>query len=98
MNDYCIICGGHNDCTHHLLFGNSIRKLADEDGIYIPMCNGCHNMAVKATDRIHGNSMAEKLSKMLGQALWEKRAIVDKGIGENEARTQFMGRYGRSYL
>jgi hypothetical protein len=43
----------------------------------------------KATERIHENPMAEKLSKMLGQAIWEKH---------NGDREAFRKRYGKSYL
>ena len=40
-------------------------------------------------ERIHGNAMAEKLSKMLGQAMYEIK------IGTRE---EFRQRYGKSYL
>jgi hypothetical protein len=87
--DICIFCGAPAECEHHLLFGTSSRNLAEQDGIKVPCCNKCHNMAVKAVDRIHGNPMAEKLSKMLGQAIWEVN------YGDREA---FRRRYGKSYL
>lgn len=87
--DICIFCGAPAECEHHLLSGNGIRPLAEADGIKVPLCNNCHNLANKATDRIHGNVMAEKLSKMLGQAIWESR------YGDREA---FRKRYGKSYL
>lgn len=62
--------------------------MADEDGLVIPMCHKHHNMGA-LTERIHDNPMAEKLSKMLGQAIWESR------YGDREA---FRKRYGKSYL
>ena len=93
----CSFCGRYTKTRHHLIFGTSSRRLADEDGIIIPLCDDCHNMAVKPADRIHGNPTAEKLSKMLGQALWEKKA-VGAGKSESEAREAFMNRYGRSWL
>lgn len=97
--DICFTCGKPAECSHHLLFGNSIRRLADEDGIYLSMCNQCHNMAVDATSRIHGNVMAEKLSKMLGQALWEREYIANYiEDPQIEAREAFRKRYGRSWL
>ena len=40
-------------------------------------------------ERIHGNPMAEKFSKMLGQAIWEKHYGT---------REDFRKRYGKSYL
>ena len=97
--EICAMCGKPYECGHHLIFGTSARKLADEDGLILSMCNNCHNMAVDATERIHGNPMAEKLSKMLGQALWEREYISDylpeQQIGAREA---FRKRYGRSWL
>ena len=84
----CIFCGKPAECEHHLLFGSGTRKLAEEDGLKVPSCNGCHNMG-ELSARIHGNPMAEKLSKMLGQAIYESK------IGSRE---EFRARYGRSYF
>jgi hypothetical protein len=91
VTDYttiCFFCGEPAECEHHLLFGKGIRELAEQDGLKVPACNKCHNMG-KNTERIHDNSMAEKLSKMLGQAIFENR------IGTRE---EFRARYGKSYL
>ena len=74
-NKYCIFCGKQTNTKHHLIFGVSLRKLADQDGLWVVCCDDCHNLATKPHDRIHGNSMAEKLSKMLGQALWEMNEV-----------------------
>lgn len=93
--EYCTFCGKPTNTKHHLIFGWSQRRLADEDKLYIYCCDNCHNMAVKPVDRIHGNSQAEKLSKMLGQALYE-RNLLERG--EENVRQKFMQRYGRSYL
>lgn len=87
-NKICIFYGAPAECEHHLLFGTGIRVLAEKDGLKIPCCNNCHNMGT-ALERIHGNPMAEKLSKMLGQAVYESR------IGSRE---DFRRRYGKSYL
>lgn len=84
----CVFCGKPAECEHHLLFGNGIRELAEQDGLKVPICNECHNMGA-VTGRIHDNSMAEKLSKMLGQAVYEAK------IGD---RAEFRRRYGKSYL
>lgn len=84
----CFFCGKPAECEHHLLFGNGIRELAEQDGLKVPMCNECHNMG-KQIERIHENIMAEKLSKMLGQAIYENK------IGTRE---EFRKRYGKSYL
>lgn len=91
VTDYagiCFFCGKPAECEHHLLFGNGIRELAEQDGLKVPACNKCHNMG-KQIERIHENIMAEKLSKMLGQAIYESK------IGTRE---EFRKRYGKSYL
>ena len=86
--DICFFGQCPAECEHHLIFGNGLRDLADEDGLKVPSCNKHHNMG-QISERIHDNPMAEKLSKMLGQAVWEKH------YGNREA---FRERYGRSYL
>ena len=91
VTDYagiCFFCGKPAECEHHLLFGNGIRELAEQDGLKVPACNKCHNMG-KQIERIHENIIAEKLSKMLGQAIYESK------IGTRE---EFRKRYGKSYL
>lgn len=91
VTDYdkiCIFCGRPKECEHHLLFGNGIRNLAEQDGLKVPSCNRCHNMG-SVTGCIHNNPMAEKLSKMLGQAIFEAK------LGD---RDEFRARYGKSYL
>lgn len=84
----CFFCGAPKECEHHLLFGTGIRELAEQDGLKVPSCNRCHNIG-RNTERIHENIMAEKLSKMLGQTVYEAK------IGTRE---EFRIRYGRSYL
>lgn len=87
-NNICFFCGKPAECEHHLIFGLGNRKLAEEDGLKVPCCNKCHNMG-RTTERVHDNVMAEKLSKMLGQAIYEQK------IGTRE---EFRSRYGQSYL
>lgn len=91
VTDYdsiCIVCGAPAECRHHLIFGNGLRETADKDGLTVPCCNRCHNMGA-VPETIHGNPMAEKLSKRLGQAIWEMHY---------GSREEFRERYGRSYL
>lgn len=83
----CWFCGREAECEHHLIFGSGLRSLAEQDGLKVPSCNKHHNMgAIK--ERIHDNPAAEKLSKMLGQAIFE----------QTHSREEFIKRYGRSYL
>lgn len=92
---YCIFCGRPTTTKHHLLFGTGLRRIADEDGLYVPCCDECHTMA-ETKSRIHGNPMAEKLSKMFGQAIYERNRCAE-GMTLDEARESFRKRYGRSY-
>lgn len=92
------------ECDHHLIFGSGLRKLADEDGLILPLTNYEHNTG-PINERIHENVAAEKLSKMLGQVAYEKeyyRSILESvdGLkeGEDPAREKFRRRYGISYL
>ena len=84
----CFFCGGLAEQEHHLLFGNGIRELAEQDGLKVPICYNCHYTG-RITGRIHDNSMAEKLSKVLGQVVYEAK------VGSRE---EFRVRYGKSYL
>ena len=94
-NEYCLFCGRPVEAKHHLIGGPN-RKKAEEDELKIPCCNNCHNIGDVLT-RIHGNPMAEMMSKMMGQLAWEKRAVAG-GKTEKEAREAFRSRYGISYL
>ena len=101
---YSVISGTPADAKHHCIFGRGMRKLAEKDGIWIPVTNAEHNMSSRGLIyQIHENPMAESLSKICGQLAWEKRYISEKcGIPfydiEEEAREAFRKRYGRSFL
>ena len=95
-NNCCIFCGRPTEEEHHLLFGRGIRELAEEDGIKVPICDGCHTMNPVA-QKIHNNTSAERLSKIAGQLAWEKHCVA-AGESEENARELFLKRYGRSYL
>ena len=110
-NQYSAFSGKPAECQHHLIFGRGLHNLADEDGLIIGLTNAEHNMSSKGTiNQIHDNPAAEKLSKMLGQAIWERNYLIDQlelpfeGKEEaferlsSECREAFMKRYGRSFL
>lgn len=63
---YCDICGkNYATDNHHLISSTSERKICDQyPFMQIQICRDCHNT-------IHRNNTANKLSKMLGQALFE---------------------------
>lgn len=106
MNDkteFCVLCGRrYATHKHHLISGTSGRAFADKFGLTLHICDQCHNGAVLPEDRIHGNPRAEDLSKMLGQALWEKKYYQDLwnqlNKGHDEAHDRFIELNGRSYL
>lgn len=92
------------ECDHHLIFGSGLRKLADEDGLILPLTNNEHNTG-PIGERIHENVAAEKLSKMLGQVAYEKEyyrsaleALKETDSDSDPAREAFRERYGISYL
>jgi len=93
--DICAISGREATEEHHLVFGRGYRQLAEEDGLKIPINSAFHKLSKYA---IHDNPTAEALSKMLGQAVWEKHQIALRGISEDEARRDWIKRYGRSWL
>lgn len=100
---YCICCGKEATAVHHLIMGTANRKLSDKYGLTIPLCDACHNMSEGYTVcQIHDNPRAEDLSKMLGQAIWEKNYYKDLYYelmrDDDEARDRFREIFGRSYL
>jgi len=96
---FCALCGAMETYEHHLIFGTGVRKLADEDDLIIDLCINCHT---KGPDRVHDNIQAERLSKMLGQMMYERDELakmIDDSEGQKDkVRQQFLKRYGRSYL
>ncbi len=96
VKDYCFFCGRTEDCDHHFIFGSGKRPLSEEDGLKVPICNKCHTMG-KIDERIHDNTMAMKMSKIIGQLAWERKTIAS-GISPDCARELFRKRYGKSYL
>lgn len=91
------------EARHHLVYGRGIRELAEADGLWIPLTNAEHNMSPDGIPyQIHGNPAAEKLSKMLGQAIWEKEYYRHYNdlfkFDEDISREAFRKRYGQSWL
>lgn len=93
----CAICGKPAECQHHLIGGVGKRKVSDRENLVIDLCNYHHNLATKPEDRIHGNPVAESLSKMLGQAIFERDFIAEGG-NVDEAREVFKEKFGKWYL
>jgi hypothetical protein len=95
-----VVSGYQRECRHHLIFGRGKRDLAEEDGLWIPLTHREHNLAPSTINRIHENSMAEILSKMLGQMAFEKEFYRRQLFSSDQdpARDAFRIRYGESYL
>ena len=98
--NFCAICGTtKNVRTHHCIFGRGLRELADTDSLTLPVCDTCHNMG---RDSIHGNSVSEKLSKILGQEHYISQWLIKEFDLPSDTRDMaiesFRKRYGRSYV
>lgn len=87
--NYCLLCGTPRTDIHHLVFGVAKRKLADQDGLTMPLCKRHHDM-------IHQGDM-QTLSKIIGQLLYERNKCAE-GMTVEKARESFRRRYGESYL
>lgn len=83
----CYLCGFTNGLElHHCWHGTANRKLADEDGLVVPLCNNCHHK------RLHDNpnkTLDHNLMKIAEQA-W---------LDHNNAEiSDFIRRYGENIL
>lgn len=96
ITEYCFFCYGPASETHHLIFGKG-RQFSEDWGLKTPICASCHTRSERLCDRIHDNVMAEKLSKMLGQAIWERDRALE-GMSQNDIRERFIKENGGSYL
>lgn len=100
---YSVFSGHPATCFHHLCFGRygAWRDLSERYGLKIPLIDPEHNMSSKGTiNQIHGNPIAEKLSKMLGQVAFEKEYYRKKvcEADEDPAREEFRKIFGESFL
>lgn len=88
--DYCIICGKPRTDIHHLVWGNSKRRIADADALTIPLCIKCH-------EAMHKTKEMQAMSHIVGQLFYE-RNMCAAGMNPDEARESFRKRYDISYL
>lgn len=97
-DEFCYVCGAqYATVTHHLIFGNGRRKFSDKYGLTLRLCVNCHNAGERLINQIHENPAAESLSKMLGQAIWERDRIAE-GMNMEDARKRFIKECGVNYL
>jgi len=88
--DYCLICGKPTTDVHHLVFGNSKRRLADTDALTMPLCRDHHEM-------MHNEKAMQVMSHIAGQLFYERNECA-AGVNPDDAREDFRRRYGISYL
>lgn len=91
----CVFCEAAGE-DHHWIFGMSLRQISEDHGIKSKVCR-MHHTSGEITRRIHGNPMAEKLSKMYGQVCWEKHYIAEHHCTEDIARENFIELFGKSF-
>lgn len=90
---YDIIDGTTLVERHHCI-GGSNRKLADEDGLWVPLTPEHHRTG---KDSAHKSKITHTLLAIIAQLAYEKKKIAE-GNTETEAREMFRKRYGRCYL
>ena len=88
--NYCLICGKPRTDVHHLVYGNSKRRIADKDGLTMPLCRTHHEM-------MHNDKTMQIMSHIVGQLYFE-RNMCAVGLDTDMARESFLDRYGVSYL
>lgn len=78
----CYICGAvHSLEVHHCIHGTANRRLADEDGLTVYLCRGCHSA-------LHDRGLFDRSL----QSIAMKAYIEHYGSTED-----FRRRYGRTY-
>lgn len=93
----CFFCGKQYDlCRHHCLHGRGIKPLAEQDGLWIWICNSCHNMSSESVHLDPERKKDKKLQVLAQQAFIEN--FMKKGVSEEIARDTFRQRYGRFYF
>ena len=86
-NKACYVCGTTlNLHLHHIYYGTANRKLSDEDGCVVYLCQRHHTGAAG----VHTNRKIDLTLKTKCELAWLKE--YDKTIED------FIERYGRNYL
>ena len=83
--EHCMICGRDPVQRHHIYHGTSGRRLADEDGYWVPLCVE-HHLTGKAA--VHSNRFFDQTLQGMAQRHYEK----------THTREEFIARYGKSYI
>ena len=90
----CFRCGRYGPTDlHHIFGGTANRRLSDEDGLLVYLCHRCHNQPPCG---VHFNKDTMLWMRRVGQRAYE--AELMKTMSPEEAREEFMRRYGKNYL
>lgn len=83
----CYICKAKSNLhLHHVFFGTANRRLSDEDGCVVWLCQNHHT----GINGVHTNRKTDLTIKIRMQRAWMEH------YGKDE--TDFIRRYGRNYL
>ncbi len=93
--DNCIICG-KPAAWHHVLHGHKWRKLADDDGLVLPLCPEHHQYSDVSA---HVNHVVDMLCMIIGELAFERNQLADgKAKSAEDAQKQFLARYGKKFI
>lgn len=83
----CYVCGTTlNLHCHHVFYGTANRKLSDEDGCIVWLCERHHT----GIAGVHHNKKVDLTLKARFQKAWMEK--------NNKTVEEFIQRYGRNYL
>lgn len=82
--DRCHECGAPATEIHHCLHGIGRRRLADKDGLTVPLCRRCHEILHSSK----GHDMDRRYQK-LGEIFF---------LQSGHTVEDFIARYGKNYL
>ena len=83
-NVECFICGTSLGLErHHVFYGNPNRKNAEQDGLWVWLCQDHHRGNVS----VHFNRAMDLKLKRYAQEVYER----------DHTREEFIARYGKSY-
>lgn len=91
----CFRCGRYTITERHHIFGGvANRRLSEQDGLWVYLCTGCHNIPPNG---VHFNPQTALWLHRIGQEAYEKK-MAKNGLSADEARQAFMQRYGKNYI
>lgn len=85
----CYICKRTGELqVHHCIHGNANRKRANEDGLWVYICQRCHTL-------LHDKGMHDKRIQAIGQRRWMETFYPGD---KDKALEEWHKRYGKSFL